>query len=261
MPLPCTSCDRKFSSKHSLSNHKYMFHSTQGGGRITDQSNGRANSKKDDIQYQYDSDNSWAVSTYAGSSTENDSSRTDSDSEDEKNWKKEKKELETKHKKTLKSLKKKIKLYVKHNGSLQSEEQERLNPLYDAIFNEPTMAEITKIEKLVGKYEFDEIINDHMETLQNVFMAISNGVIPVTRPQRDEITDSQRKLMESIETADEENAGIILRENVQEVVNLFAIIEDSLKLIRKSFHKFPLKTSDDEKSFVSSEDSDSDVMG
>ncbi len=39
------------------------------------------------------------------------------------------------------------------------------------------MAEIIKIEKLASKYKFDEIINDHLETLQKLFMALSYGVI------------------------------------------------------------------------------------
>ena len=71
-------------------------------------------------------------------------------------------------------------------------------------------------------------------------MALSYGVIPVTKPQRSEITDFQRKLVEGIEISDDEEAGNLIRANVQELANFFAIIEDSLKLTRKSFHKFPL---------------------
>ena len=73
-------------------------------------------------------------------------------------------------------------------------------------------------------------------------MALSYGVIPVTRPQREEISGVQKKLVEDIhiDIADVEDVENIIKENVKEIVNLFAIIEDSLKLIRQSFDKFPL---------------------
>ena len=133
-------------------------------------------SKRYDKEFDYDSNSSRAVS--------------DNSSEDESvdDWKKEKQRL------TIDNMKQRLKIYAKHLNAFKTEEQADMKPLEDAIFNEPTISEIIKIEKLVGTYRFDEIMSEHLDTLQKLFMAVSYGVIPVTPPQREEISDVQRKL-------------------------------------------------------------------
>ena len=194
-------------------------------------------SKRYDKEFDYDSNSSRAVS--------------DNSSEDESvdDWKKEKQRL------TIDNMKQRLKIYAKHLNAFKTEEQADIKPLEDAIFNEPTISEIIKIEKLVGTYRFDEIMSEHLYTLQKLFMAVSYGVIPVTRPQREEISDVQRKLVEDIHISDVDDVENIIKENLQEIVNLFVIIEDSLKLIRKSFDKFPLRKNV-LNTVVESEDSD-----
>ena len=194
-------------------------------------------SKRYDKEFDYDSNSSRAIS--------------DNSSEDESvdDWKKEKQRL------TIDNMKQRLKIYAKHLNAFKTEEQADMKPLEDAIFNEPTISEIIKIEKLVGTYRFDEIMSEHLDTLQKLFMAVSYGVIPVTRPQREEISDVQRKLVEDIHISDVDDVENIIKENLQEIVNLFVIIEDSLKLIRKSFDKFPLRKNV-LNTVVESEDSD-----
>ena len=194
-------------------------------------------SKRYDKEFDYDSNSSRAVS--------------DNSSEDESvdDWKKEKQRL------TIDNMKQRLKIYAKHLNAFKTEEQADIKPLEDAIFNEPTISEIIKIEKLLGTYRFDEIMSEHLYTLQKLFMAVSYGVIPVTRPQREEISDVQRKLVEDIHISDVDDVENIIKENLQEIVNLFVIIEDSLKLIRKSFDKFPLRKNV-LNTVVESEDSD-----
>ena len=194
-------------------------------------------SKRYDKEFDYDSNSSRAVS--------------DNSSEDESvdDWKKEKQRL------TIDNMKQRLKIYAKHLNAFKTEEQADMKPLEDAIFNEPTISEIIKIEKLVGTYRFDEIMSEHLDTLQKLFMAVSYGVIPVTRPQREEISDVQRKLVEDIHISDVDDVENIIKENLQEIVNLFVIIEDSLKLIRKYFDKFPLRKNV-LNTVVESEDSD-----
>ena len=41
--------------------------------------------------------------------------------------------------------------------------------------------------------------------------------------------------------ANPDEARLVIKDSMQDIVNIFAIIEDSLKLARKSFHKFPLQ--------------------
>ena len=116
-----------------------------------------------------------------------------------------------------------------------------IKPLNEAIYNEPTIAEMIKVERLVGKYRFDELVAEHIDALQKLLMGLSYGAIPLTQPQREEITDSQRKLVRELEEASPEEAGIIIKQNIQEIANLFTIIEDSLKLVRNSFQRFQLR--------------------
>ena len=61
-----------------------------------------------------------------------------------------------------------------------------------------------------------------------LFIALSYGVIPLNHPQRTEITDFQRELVNEIQNIELEKLGTVFMENLQEVVNLFSII-----------HKFP----------------------
>ena len=238
MSLICTICNKTYANKYSLSMHKYRYHPNQKGEAMNIKELLEDKTKN---EIEYDSDNSWAVGTYVGSTSGDESadSQDNSRKEIEDESKKEIERLEKKNKITLKKMKNKLSLYKKIEA-LENDDKPGFKPIEDAIFNEPIMAEIIKIEKLASKYKFDEIINDHIETLQKMFMALSYGVIPVTKPQRSEITDFQRKLVGSIEISDEEEAGNMIKENIQELANLFVIIEDSLKLARKSFHKFLL---------------------
>ena len=103
------------------------------------------------------------------------------------------------------------------------------------------MAEFIKIENLVSKYRFDDIIDNHLDTLQLLFLALTYGVVPLTQPQREELTNYQRKVIRDIFLANPDEARLVIKDSMQDIVNIFAIIEDSLKLARKSFHKFPLQ--------------------
>ena len=240
--MACNICNRTFANRKSLDTHKNRFHSNQKGEAINIKELLEDKTKN---EIEYDSDNSWTVGTYVGSTSGDESAESEDNSrkEIEDNSKKEIEKLKKKTKMTLKNtknkMKNKISLYRKLEA-LENEDEPGFKPIEDAIFNEPIMAEIIKIEKLASKYKFDEIIENHLETLQKMIMALSYGVIPLTKPQRSEITDFQRKLVEGIEISDDEEAGNLIRANVQELANFFAIIEDSLKLTRKSFHKFPL---------------------
>ena len=236
----------------SLATRRYKLHgsSRQKGEGDVIAVNDRANTtnpSRTQNEVKYDSDNSGAVGTYTGSTSKDKSGEYEDDS---------KTEIELlKNRRTLRNIRNKISLYRKMEA-LENDDKAGLEPIEEAIFNETIMTEISKIEKLASKHKFDEIINDHIETLQKMFMALSYGVIPVTKPQRSEITDFQRKLIEAIEKSDEYDAGDLIRENTRDLTNLFRIIEDSLKLAIKSFHKFPLNK-DAQQMSSESEESDS----
>ena len=110
--------------------------------------------------------------------------------------------------------------------------------LSDAIFNCTSMSEIFKIQRLITNHQFDEIIENHLRTLQNLFLSLSYGVLPICQPQRDQVTNDQRRLVEKVQTASKTTAKKLLRDNRADVVNLFTIIKDSLKLARDTYNRY-----------------------
>ena len=67
--------------------------------------------------------------------------------------------------------------------------------------------------------------------------SLSYGVIPICQPQRDVITDYQRKLIEKIETSTPEVAKEVIMQNRMEIIRFFSIIEQSIQLATDSYRK------------------------
>ena len=178
------------------------------------------------------------IDKWGSTSTDGESSRSSENSLEE--WRQRIKEDE-KSRALLKKMKAKVKLYAKTMRDMENSRTANIKPLNEAIYNEPTIAEMIKVERLVGKYRFDELVAGHIDALQKLLTGLSYGAIPLTQPQREEITESQRKLVRELEEASPEEAGIIIKQNIQEIANLFTIIEDSLKLVRNSFQRFQLR--------------------
>ena len=134
----------------------------------------------------------------------------------------------------------KIDMLNKHLRSEQ-EDEDYLTPLAGAIFNCTTMEEIFEIKNLIETYKVNELTDRHYKTLQNMFLSLSYGVLPICQPQRDTITDSQRELVGKIQNSSFNEVKGILNQNRKEIANLFTIIEDSLKLARSSFNRYGVK--------------------
>ena len=120
---------------------------------------------------------------------------------------------------------------------LQDEEEEFTN-LSKAIFNCTTIEEIFEIDRLVKNHQLDVVARDHLKTLQNLFLSLSYGILPICDIQRKMVTPRQRELVEKIQSASSTSAKRYLKENHNEVVNLFTVIHDSLKLIRNTFNRY-----------------------
>ena len=122
------------------------------------------------------------------------------------------------------------------------EDDENLSGLTKAIFNCTTMEEIFEIQRLIKNHRIDLVVQNHLKTLQNLFLSLSYGVLPICQPQRDRVTDSQRRLVEQIQTSSRPTARRLMNENRNDVVNLFTIINDSLKLARNSYNRYGAAT-------------------
>ena len=139
-------------------------------------------------------------------------------------------EMETHYQNQIKIFSEKIKSMENDDASFK--------PLSDAIFNCITIEEIFKIKKLVRNREFEEFIGKHLDTLQKLFLSLSYGVIPICQPQRDVISDSQKKLIAKIETSTPSKAKNLIMQNRSDIVNIFEIIDQSLELATTSYSKF-----------------------
>ena len=64
------------------------------------------------------------------------------------------------------------------------------------------------------------------------------GILPICQPQRKQVTDQQRNVVDRVQVASKPTAKKLLRDNQREFVNLFTIIKDSLKLARNSYNRY-----------------------
>lgn len=151
------------------------------------------------------------------------------------------KNLQDEHEKEMdnyeQECKRKIKL-LKDQLQAIKDDDEDMSSLTKAIFNCNTMEEIFQIQKLVKNHRIDELVQNHLPTLQNLFLSLSHGVLPICQPQRDKVTDEQRSLVEQLQTASKPSAKNILRNKRGDVINLFTIIKDSIKLARDTYNRY-----------------------
>ena len=131
----------------------------------------------------------------------------------------------------------KIDVLIKHK-KWEDEEEENITPLVQAIFNCTSIGEIFEIENLIKSQRINELQDKHYKTLQNMFLSLNYGILPICQPQRNTITDSQRKLVEKIQGSSKSTAKKLVLDNREEIANLFSIIEDSLVLARNSFNRY-----------------------
>lgn len=137
----------------------------------------------------------------------------------------------------------KVRLLSDQIKALQENDHD-LSSLNNAIFNCVTMEEIFKIQRLVKNHQLDEVVQNHLKTLQNLFLSLSHGVLPICQPQRDRVTDSQRRLVDQIQTSSKPTVKRLMKANRNDVVNLFTIIKESLKMARNSYNIYGTRNSD-----------------
>ena len=151
------------------------------------------------------------------------------------------KDLNDAHEKAMEDFERECKRKIKLlSDQLQAvkEDDDDLSSLTKAIFNCTTMEEIFQIQKLINNHRIDELIQNHLPTLQNLLLSLSFGILPICQPQRDQVTNEQRRVVEQLQTASPSNAKNILRNKRGDVINLFTIIKDSIKLARDTYNRY-----------------------
>lgn len=137
---------------------------------------------------------------------------------------------------------KRIKALEAHLQDLKDDDSD-FSELSKIIFNCTTIEEISEIQSLIENHRIDDVIQNHLPTLQNLLLGLSFGVIPICDSQRRAISDSQRKLVRNIHNSNKTKAKNIIKRERREIINLFSIIRDSLKLVRDSFNRYDIRES------------------
>lgn len=121
---------------------------------------------------------------------------------------------------------------------LKNGQYKNFNDLSKIIFNCVTIEEIHRIRELINTNRIDELLNKHMDTLQNIMLGLTVGVIPICNPQRSSINDEQRKLVQDIQDVSTSVARRVVRNKRVQFTRLWSILDDSLKLMCQAYNRY-----------------------
>ena len=117
-------------------------------------------------------------------------------------------------------------------------DKEILSTLTKAINNAATMKQVYEIQRLMEEGQINEILKKHFITFKNVLQSLTYGIIPLCQSQRDQVTNSQRNLVQQLQFSTKPTAVKLLKGRHSEIIKLFLIVKDSIKLIRNSYNKY-----------------------
>ena len=117
-------------------------------------------------------------------------------------------------------------------------DKEILSTLTKAINNAATMKQVNEIQRLMEEGQINEILKKHFITFKNVLQSLTYGIIPLCQSQRDQVTNSQRNLVQQLQFSTKPTAVKLLKGRHSEIIKLFLIVKDSIKLIRNSYNKY-----------------------
>ena len=117
-----------------------------------------------------------------------------------------------------------------------------LTKLSKSIYNSVTIEEFNRIRTLLSNNQIDLLLRGRKNilALQKMASALTYGIIPITNPQRVALSDREKKLVKDIETATVDDVREHIKNNLPAFLKLFSTIEDSLKLVAKTFLKYGL---------------------
>ena len=109
------------------------------------------------------------------------------------------------------------------------------------IYSDKMISKIKDFWESIRLNKFSEIYEGEIKVVKLILMGLSYGAIPVTKPQRDRINNSQRNLVDEIIESPARLATEIIKNNEDEIVDLFFLISDSLKFAVESYEKFSVR--------------------
>ena len=118
-----------------------------------------------------------------------------------------------------------------------------MTPLDKAVNNSVAIDQINDIRYLIKSGRIDPILNDENKliTIQQIVSGMLEGVIPISNPQNLAFTKNQKSFMRTLETIGLDEAKDYIEKNIQEFLEIFEILDMSLKLVTKAFNKYGQK--------------------
>ena len=120
---------------------------------------------------------------------------------------------------------------------------EEMTPLDRALMNSVTIEQINDIRHYLKAGDIDPILNDDNKLLiiQRILAGMSEGIIPISNPQNLIFTKSHKSFMSTLKTIGLDEAKDYIEQNIQEFLEIFEILDMSLKLVTKAFNKYGQK--------------------
>ena len=121
---------------------------------------------------------------------------------------------------------------------------EEMTPLDKALMNSVTIEQINDIRHYLKAGDINPILNDDNKLLiiQRILAGMSEGIIPISNPQNLIFTKSHKSFMSTLKTIGLDEAKDYIEENIQDFLEIFEILDMSLKLVTKAFNKYGQKT-------------------
>ena len=127
---------------------------------------------------------------------------------------------------------------ISESASDDDNDKEILTTLIKAINNSATMNQVYEIQRLMEEGQINDILKKHFITFKKVLQSLTYGIIPLCQSQRDQVTNSQRNLVQKLQFATKPTAVKLLKGRHSEIIKLFLIVKDSIQLFRNSYNKY-----------------------
>ena len=134
-----------------------------------------------------------------------------------------------------------IRRYIAQIDELEaSQDDYELSQISNLVVNDVNIREFNKIRELMEQQDITAILRSskHVSALKKLFIGLSWGIIPITAPQKINLTDGEKSLISRLKNASIGEIRQHIKNNRAVFANLFKIINDSIQFVVNSYHRF-----------------------
>jgi len=115
-----------------------------------------------------------------------------------------------------------------------------LDTFSKSVINSVSVEDYIRIRDLISKNKLSSVLRSrkYLLALRKIFMGLNYGIIPVTTPQRIALSKEEKDMVGKLETASANQIRAFIKQNKTIFLKLFSVINDSIKLVIKSFSRY-----------------------